>query len=287
MQNISKPHQEKKMKKMAQKLSTIVELGFQTQNEFLMQNGFLRLGQNLKVLQKCDGDQVKAFEILTGKKQKKIDRIKNQLSILTNDSKNTNHENSLMYGGDNFECKWKGRKYQKYKQINNFDNNGNLLSEEIKENINKVFLDGNNMLFVHPPIRKLCIKGKRREAEELLVKHTCDFIKETYIKNIIVVFDETDFIIKPTSTFESIFQDFSNYNLVTENYNQNFSLEVISARPAFVTSDDLLVAVCEDQEKENTLFVTSDKGLQKRLYEKGVKEVMTSGTWFKFLKLNN
>lgn len=63
------------------------------------------------------------------------------------------------------------------------------------------------------------------------------------------------------------------------------NIQVDVARPKFKTSDDYLVNLCDsmtNDQKNETLFVTSDIGLQQRLMQTGSNKIMKSG---KFVKL--
>ena len=67
---------------------------------------------------------------------------------------------------------------------------------------------------------------------------------------------------------------------------EGLELNVCSARPDFKTSDDALVVWSEGKSVNlnETLFVTSDRGLKDRLREKGAKLIMNSGRWFKIAR---
>jgi|LauGreDrversion4_2_1035121.scaffolds.fasta_scaffold428530_2 hypothetical protein len=255
------------------KLAKIISHGYELQNDALMQNGFLRLGQNFKVLQITNGDVDKALEILKNKKEKKRNKIQNMIKEQINLEQIP--EEIIYTKGDYFKKKF-GKNSKEKKHYNK-------LIQQVTEDTCKVFLDGNNMLFVREHIRKLCLKGRRKEAEEMLVRLSCEYINQTSVKHLIVIFDQTDQIF-PSMEVSENFHKLDLSESYTTSSTFNFTLEVISARPLFETSDDYLVSISQSQDNDSSLYVTSDEGLQERLFSNGVKYIMSSGTWFKLLK---
>jgi predicted RNA-binding protein with PIN domain len=140
-----------------------------------------------------------------------------------------------------------------------------LLIEDWNDGIRHLYLDGNNMLFVVPAIRSIVIRGgaNRKTAETRLAAVAQHFTAATASKALegtVLVFDNTHL-----------------------EYSQEM-LSVRSARPAFATSDDALVHwSAEHNNPKELLVVTSDRGLQDRLFEKGVP-VMKPGRWFKMVE---
>jgi len=140
-----------------------------------------------------------------------------------------------------------------------------LLTEEWNASTRHLYLDGNNMLFVVPAIRTIVIRGgsHRKTAETLLAAVAQHFASASASKGLegtILVYDNTHL-----------------------EYSQEM-LSVRSARPVFATSDDALVQwSTEHDNPKELLVVTSDKGLQERLFEKGVP-VMKPGRWFKMVE---
>lgn len=135
-----------------------------------------------------------------------------------------------------------------------------LLLKEIPSSVSRVIVDGNNLLFVNELIRGITIRsGMTRGTEALSTLISAYNRVENRI--ILVVYDE----FHGKMSFEN--------------------LQIDVARPKFKTSDDYLVNLSEsmnEEGKENSLFVTSDIGLQQRLKSNGVKNIMKSG---KFVKL--
>jgi len=129
----------------------------------------------------------------------------------------------------------------------------------------KLFLDGNNMMFVLEPLRSLTLNHKRLAAEAAMASVATRFAEVMKLKECVLVFDDT----------KKVFSDALN----------NFS--VICARPTFPTSDDLLVDLVEKARNSGEanldlskwLFVTSDRELKARLTQLG-SSVMSPKEWF-------
>ena len=133
--------------------------------------------------------------------------------------------------------------------------------------IQKVYLDGNNMLFVESAIRRLCLNHKRRQAEKAIAALARYFLVKKGVE-VVLVFDQTKLSVKEE------LRNGSGWPL---------KFEVLSARPQFESSDDALVVWAEKEAGglAKTLIVTSDVGLMKRLVEKGATMLMKSGRFFK------
>ena len=88
------------------------------------------------------------------------------------------------------------------------------------------YFDANNMLFTNEDVRKLKLGHEGRKAEILLE----DIIKKFTIFNdsfsSLIIFDYT-----------------KNKHKYLLNANKNLELEVVSARPQYETSDDMLVGI--------------------------------------------
>jgi rRNA-processing protein FCF1 len=140
-----------------------------------------------------------------------------------------------------------------------------LLTEVWDDNTRHLYLDGNNMLFVVPAIRNIVIRGgsHRQTAETRLASLAQHFASASSPKGLEAT------------------------TLVYDNTPLEYSQEMItvrSARPSFATSDDALVQwSAEHGNPKELLVVTSDKGLQERLFERGVP-VMKPGKWFKVVE---
>ena len=138
--------------------------------------------------------------------------------------------------------------------------------------VTKVFLDGNNMLFADKFLLKLRLKRQQRQAEEALSKLASNFASRIGNFHTVLVFDT----IKIPTSKATIFS--------TEG-GKVLEFETCEARPKYSTSDDALVEWMGSQSKsEECLVVTSDRGLQLRLKEKGVTHLMKTGNWFRLVK---
>lgn len=133
------------------------------------------------------------------------------------------------------------------------------------------YLDGNNLLFVDNVIRNMAIKKKRRnEAERVFARLVLKFVEKKSIKNTILIFDKTCYKERLS---------LSNSN------DETLMFEVESANPKFFSSDDALVYYAgENRNLDNSLFITSDKGLEQRLMKRGVRNIMKTKIFFKFLQ---
>ena len=132
--------------------------------------------------------------------------------------------------------------------------------------VNFLYLDGNNMLFVDNSIRKDCLNKKRQDGELKLSNLTFEFMKRTNTKGCLV-FDNTSQVFNKES--EGVF------------------LKVTSAYPEFESSDDAFkvwAGGLDATKLKSSLFVTSDRELKERLLEKGVGLVLKSGEFFDLLK---
>ena len=64
--------------------------------------------------------------------------------------------------------------------------------DHLPENVNKVFLDGNNMLFVLDILRKKCLNRKMKVAEHLLEEMAREWItKSPELQFCTLIFDDT------------------------------------------------------------------------------------------------
>jgi len=160
---------------------------------------------------------------------------------------------------------------------------------------NNLYLDGNNMLFVLAPIRKIVLQGRGYQAAcSILTEMARQFADKMKLEKCTVVFD--------TGNHTNVqISDPSSSTMTSPGP----SFEVIIARPSFPTSDDALVAYAtaratsasEDRLNNNNansnvggvveskvpcgLFVTSDRELIHRLKECSAT-VCRPKEWFQF-----
>jgi len=123
---------------------------------------------------------------------------------------------------------------------------------------NRLFLDGNNMLYITSSIRRFALsKTDYWRAELLLENLTEAFLPamQGKIKDSVLIFDNTH-----TNKVKTLHAG-----------NEDLTLTVKSARPQYTTSDDALVdwAKSNGEEASVSVFVTSDRELTHRLEEAG------------------
>ena len=264
----------KKYKKNQDKvLKEIEEKGFKNQNEFLVKNDFTKLRQNLKFLLKANGDQNKALEFLQKKRLAKqevnnlIDKLESEGLLIS-------------------EKKDKGE--EKFTKTFNLNDN---LTKNWNSDFRSLYLDGNNMLFVDKVIRNLCLKGNKVLAEIILTKLSILFSNNTDLEYLYVIFDQTDLYFSSLDKKEVKEDNFNIYynkskiigEFVEKLSPKKLKISVMSAWPSYNIADDFLVDLSQKEDKISSLFVTSDKELQDRLFSKGIKYIMPSGGYFSLL----
>jgi len=192
------------------------------------------------------------------------------------------------------------------------------LTNHWSPNFKSLYLDGNNMLFVDKGIRNLCLKGKQLLAHIILVKLSILFSINTELENLYIIFDSTDLYYSNFNDGTDIIMenmkdmedgkyklteitnmdkaDTNNTtntsitnNRILEEFinnlnNQKLKIKVLSAWPKYNIADDFLVDLSLNEDNQSTLFVSSDKELQGRLFNNGIKYIMGSGGYFNILK---
>ena len=226
-------------------LNEINKLGYSSQNEILISKGFTNLKLNLKVLLKCKGVLEKSLNLVN--KRCEIRELKKLFKVDESHKLNAKkvHDQEL-------------RKKLK-EEIKS------SLIREIDQSAKTIYLDGNNLLFLNPIIRKLCLQQKRIKAENAIEELAIEFSMTFGIHHLVLIFDKTN----NPKTLEI----------------GSLKFTVCSAIPNFNTSDDALVNLISGlSSHDDILIITSDLDLQIRLKEKGVKMIMKSGCWFKIMK---
>jgi len=246
----------------------IRRLGFEPQNKKLMEMGFKQLALNLKYLKKHQGNIQLVISKLT---EKKSNSSSDEDQPFTADNEEVvspiQHELCHPSHTHNYpEPKHRKPHYMK-------EYTPKIELKEYNEwpfDIERVYVDGNNILFVEDGIRKLAISNRKREAQKLLSDLCFQFTSSIGTFDIILVFDYT------TLTF--------NEKISTHKRLVNFS--VVSAGPNFKSSDDALVHWAESLGGgvKSCLFVTADRELQMRLMRVGVEEIMRPKKWFSLIK---
>ncbi len=108
-------------------------------------------------------------------------------------------------------------------------------------NIQQVYLDGNNMMFVVDSLRRLCLNRAGKKTERAIAQIAAAWNEQMHIPNVELIFDST------------------------RQLDQIGSIKVSSAQPIYKTTDDMLIEIArrtDNQEKnKHTIVVTSDRGL--------------------------
>jgi rRNA-processing protein FCF1 len=146
--------------------------------------------------------------------------------------------------------------------------------EEVPSHIERVYLDGNNMLFVESSIRSLTLHRKRKEAEHIISDIALKYAVKCQAFDTTLVYDNSSWSLE--NKIGSVDQIHHSFN-------------VLSAGPKYDSSDDALVDWAKNLGEavaKNSLFVTSDRELQRRLQSAGVSDIMKPGRWFKMVRLS-
>jgi hypothetical protein len=280
-----KDHRERKEKKK-NKYLRILENGLKEQMIFLFNKGFSHVGENLRCLLENDKDKDKALLAVVERNKVKIEK---KLKILEQFEKGERKD----YSSDEKEQRRKEKKDKKEQRLlEKGERKGSgkkeyldkeKLQTEVQPDLKTLILDGNNMLFADDDIRKLALKGKRREAEKLLVHLALEYAKAANIDELTVIYDVTklSFDWSKLSSSDELVKE----GIVNET-NKHIKLRVSSANPHFTNSDDALVAMAGELSKDELtrkLFITSDRELMKRLDDVG-SQVMKTGVWFKIAR---
>ena len=113
--------------------------------------------------------------------------------------------------------------------------------EDWPRDIQQVYLDGNNMMFVVDSLRRLCLNRAGKKTERAIAEIAATWNEHMYIANVDLVFDST------------------------HQLDRIGSVRVSSAQPRYKTTDDMLIEIArrnENKEKNGrTIVVTSDRAL--------------------------
>lgn len=113
--------------------------------------------------------------------------------------------------------------------------------EDWPENIEQVYLDGNNMMFVVNSLRRLCLNRAGQKTERAIGEIASAWNERMRIFNIELIFDST------------------------RQLEQIGTVKVSSAQPKYRTTDDMLVELARRPENQGknkrTIVVTSDRAL--------------------------
>jgi hypothetical protein len=289
------------------KYQRILEKGLKDRMIFLFEKGFINVKDNLKYLLENNKDQEKTLEALILRNKAKIEKTlktldlweKGEQKVFSSEErdlkrkekqdkreqrKKTNEDKksgSFKEKKENREKSQRKDKSEKRERKEYIDKE--KLKTEIQSGLVTLVLDGNNLLFADDVIRKLVLKGKRKEAEKKLIHLALQYSKAAGIEELTVLYDMT----KLSYDWSKVGSDdkLVKKGIVNET-NKLIKLRVSSAIPQFSNSDDALVAMSGNFSKDELarkLFITSDRELMKRLDDVG-SQVMKTGVWFKLAK---
>ena len=104
--------------------------------------------------------------------------------------------------------------------------------------VQQVYLDGNNMMFVIDSLRRLCLNRAGKKTERAIAQIAAAWNEQMHIANIDLIYDST------------------------RQLDQIGSVKVSSAQPQFKTTDDMLIDIARRSENNaRTIVVTSDRAL--------------------------
>jgi hypothetical protein len=235
-------------------LNQLKDLNFSSQNNFLLSKGYSDLSKNLKYLKRFNGDVDLVMQLYESKKISELNKVRSSSS---SESGVQNDEEA--YGLNTIMPPIQSPLIHSLTRT----------PRNWPKSVLFLYLDGNNLLFVESRIRKLCLSNRRLEGERLFSQLVLKFSELSRIKTTKIFFDNTTYKEKLT--------------LNLNGYEMHFEVE--SAKPQFATSDDALVNLAKDHKNmDQTVWVSSDKGLGDRLRKKGGKFVLRTKAFFDMLK---
>ncbi|CAF4153762.1 unnamed protein product, partial [Adineta steineri] len=131
--------------------------------------------------------------------------------------------------------------------------------EDWPRDIEQVYLDGNNMMFVVDSLRRLCLNRAGKKTERAIGEVAAAWNQQMHIPNVELIYDST------------------------RQLDQIDTVKVTSAQPKYKTTDDMLVDIVhrpENHEKnKHTIVITSDRALAVLLQREGCLLVKPKN-WF-------
>ncbi|CAF3930522.1 unnamed protein product [Adineta steineri] len=131
--------------------------------------------------------------------------------------------------------------------------------EDWPRDIEQVYLDGNNMMFVVDSLRRLCLNRAGKKTERAIGEIAAAWNQQMHIPNVELIYDST------------------------RQLDQIDTVKVTSAQPTYKTTDDMLVDIVrrpENHEKnKRTIVITSDRALAVLLQREGCLLVKPKN-WF-------
>jgi predicted RNA-binding protein with PIN domain len=228
--------------------------------EILEGMGFTRK-RSLRVLRKLDGDLEKAANVLVDWHQQKENRIKKRKFDEELLPQATLNIENLQIDGSGEDVRQRNKKFREI---------GNTANVQLPKDgpwpaqFTRIFVDGNNLMFLTNGLRKLTLQKKFREIENVLASITEHFSENTKI-TAILIFDGT-----PSNSQKTL--------------PNGSSLTVTSARPEFPTTDQALIHWAKNNPSEvaSSVVVTSDRALSGELSVAGLASVKPA-EWLKFV----
>jgi len=137
--------------------------------------------------------------------------------------------------------------------------------ESWPKDVTYLYVDGSNLVWIHPHIRQLVLAKKYAVVESIFFELVKQFAQKTNLKRATLIFD-----VSGTETVQQL---------------GDCTVVVCSARPSFKTSDDALVAWAQKdpQIAQAAAYITSDRELHGRLVEAKAKYVVRPKHWFNFV----
>jgi hypothetical protein len=239
--------------------------------------GFVKVKQNLRLLKKTNGDLEVVKEFLIAKKKlhdAKLSHKKSQKEgkeCRRKEKFERKRETKLFWKGGK-KCKEEKTAQKEWKRSVCGKHAGHQKSGVKEERdahdpnveaktlpvlnvwpsqVTRLYLDGNNMLYVAAPLRARAIRHREMSSAEIaLSSFACAFGKLLPAS------------VKTTMVFDAA------RPAVLQSYSSD-TFEILSAKPTFGSSDDALVQWAKENAEAHVLsmVVTSDRGLQKRLAE--------------------
>jgi len=153
---------------------------------------------------------------------------------------------------------------KKFRGIGNTAHIDIPLDEPWPARFERIFIDGNNLMFLTNGLRKLTLHKKFRETEKAITSIVESFAGCVKI-TAILMFDGT-----PTQ--------------ITNNFPNGSVVTITSARPAFQTTDQALVCWGKSNPNcvGNSIVVTSDRALTGELKTTGMS-ICKPSSWLKFV----
>ncbi|CAF1501804.1 unnamed protein product, partial [Didymodactylos carnosus] len=126
-----------------------------------------------------------------------------------------------------------------------------ISKQDWPSNIEQVYLDGNNMMFVIDSLRRLCLNRHGKKTEQIIGQIASAWNEKLQIPHVNLIYDST----KQVETIGTV--------------------NIQSAQPKYKTTDDMLVDLAKQNhgKNEHTIVVTADRALAAQLKNEGCQLV--------------